>query len=56
MVVLHLLREHILREQDGVFPAALIALDADQWERVEAVRAQISTAATTSGASERDHE
>lgn len=42
VAVLHLLREHILKEQDGVFPAALIALDADQWERVEAVRAQIS--------------
>ena len=39
-----LLREHILKEQDGVFPAALIALDADQWERIEAVRAQIVAA------------
>ena len=37
---LHLLGEHILKEQDGVFPAALIALDPDQWERIEAVRAQ----------------
>ena len=41
VAVLHLLREHILKEQDGVFPAALIALDADQWERIEAVRAQL---------------
>lgn len=55
VAVLHLLREHILKEQDGVFPAALIALDAEQWERIEAVRAQISTAATTSVANERDH-
>jgi hemerythrin-like domain-containing protein len=39
--VLFLLREHILKEQDGVFPAALVALDADQWERIEAVRAQV---------------
>ena len=39
--VLFLLREHILKEQDGVFPAALAALDADQWERIEAVRAQL---------------
>jgi len=39
--VLFLLREHILREQDGVFPAALAALDADQWERIEAVRARV---------------
>lgn len=39
--VLRLLSDHILKEQDGVFPAALIALDADQWERIEAVRAQV---------------
>ncbi|HST81261.1 MAG TPA: hemerythrin domain-containing protein [Kineosporiaceae bacterium] len=32
------LREHILKEQDGMFPAALAALDSEQWERVEAVR------------------
>ena len=32
------LREHILKEQDGMFPAALAALDAEQWERVEAAR------------------
>jgi hemerythrin-like domain-containing protein len=40
--VLFLLREHILKEQDGVFPAALIALDPEQWERVEAVRTRVS--------------
>lgn len=56
---LFLLREHILKEQDGVFPAALAALDTVQWERIEAVRARISTAATTlasktSAANERD--
>ena len=39
--VLFLLREHILKEQDGVFPAALATLDADQWERIEAVRSHI---------------
>ena len=39
--VLFLLREHILKEQDGVFPAALVALDAEQWERIEAVRARL---------------
>jgi hemerythrin-like domain-containing protein len=42
VAILHLLREHILKEQNGVFPAALVALDAEQWERIEAVRAQIS--------------
>jgi hemerythrin-like domain-containing protein len=34
-----LLREHILKEQDGMFPAALIALDGDQWDQVDAARA-----------------
>ncbi len=55
VAVLHLLREHILKEQDGVFPAALVALDAGQWERIEAVRAQIATGAMTSASNERDH-
>jgi hemerythrin-like domain-containing protein len=32
------LREHILKEQDGVFPAALTMLDGEQWARVEKVR------------------
>ncbi|MEO6142507.1 MAG: hemerythrin domain-containing protein [Dermatophilaceae bacterium] len=41
---LHLLREHILKEQDGVFPAALVALDPEQWERIEAVRARLGSA------------
>jgi len=40
LAVLDLLRDHILKEQDGVFPASLIALDPDQWERIEAVRAR----------------
>ncbi|MEO8556914.1 MAG: hemerythrin domain-containing protein [Actinomycetota bacterium] len=40
--VLQLLREHILKEQDGMFPAALAALDSDQWERIEALRAKVS--------------
>ncbi len=35
-----LLREHILKEQDGMFPAALASLDGQQWDRVEAVRAR----------------
>ncbi|MEV5935740.1 hypothetical protein AB0L56_24170 [Streptomyces sp. NPDC052079] len=34
---------HILREQDGVFPAALAALSTEQWEAVEAVRARAGT-------------
>jgi len=31
---LFLLRDHILKEQDGLFSAALAALDSDQWERI----------------------
>jgi Hemerythrin HHE cation binding domain. len=52
--VLRLLGEHILKEQDGVFPAAQIALDPDQWERVEAVRAQLVAGSGTSSTIERD--
>jgi hemerythrin-like domain-containing protein len=35
-----LLREHILKEQDGVFPAALAELSPEQWDAVDAVRAR----------------
>ncbi|MFJ6070702.1 hemerythrin domain-containing protein [Streptomyces sp. NPDC093065] len=42
--VLGLLREHILKEQDGVFPAALATLTTEQWEDVEAVRARAGSA------------
>ncbi len=38
---LHLLREHILAEQDGAFPAALATLDPTDWEAIEAVRARV---------------
>lgn len=36
---LHLLREHVLKEQDGLFPAALSTLDREHWDRAEAIRA-----------------
>ncbi|GAB2584667.1 hemerythrin [Paractinoplanes abujensis] len=39
--VLHELRVHILKEQDGVFPAALTTLDGDGWDQVDAVRARV---------------
>lgn len=41
--VLRLLRQHILKEQDGVFPAALGSLSPTEWDAVEAVRAQVGT-------------
>ena len=49
---LFLLREHILKEQDGLFPAALAALDSDQWERIEAVRAQLAMTSTALASSD----
>ena len=38
---LALLREHIFKEQDGVFPAALATLAAADWEAAEAVRSRV---------------
>lgn len=35
---LDLLREHIFKEQDGVFPAALATLRTTDWEAVDAAR------------------
>lgn len=40
---LRLLREHILKEQDGVFPAALSTLGPDEWDAVDRVRAQVGS-------------
>lgn len=40
---LELLREHILKEQDGVFPAALTTLSGDEWDRIDEVRAKVGT-------------
>lgn len=38
---LDLLRRHILKEQDGVFPAALANLSSEQWDVLDAVRAEL---------------
>ena len=38
---LEMLREHILKEQDGVFPAALTSLSGGDWDSVDAVRAEV---------------
>lgn len=50
MDVLALLRDHILKEQDGVFPAALATLSTEQWEAVEAVRARAGGTGSPSAA------
>lgn len=47
---LGLLREHILKEQDGVFPAALATLDTDDWEVVEKARAEAGSGLPRPGA------
>ena len=39
MEAMAVLRDHILKEQDGVFPAALANLSTEDWEVVEATRA-----------------
>ncbi|MFF6996322.1 hemerythrin domain-containing protein [Streptomyces sp. NPDC008313] len=43
MTVLAMLRDHILKEQDGVFPAALASLSTEEWEAVEMVRSRVGT-------------
>lgn len=40
---LQLLREHILKEQDGVFPAALASLGTADWAAAEAVRTRVGS-------------
>jgi hypothetical protein len=45
VAALRVLREHILTEQDGVFPAALNFLTTDDWAAAEAVRARVGAAA-----------
>jgi hemerythrin-like domain-containing protein len=37
------LREHILKEQDGLFPATLSIVDASGWAAVEAVRTKVGS-------------
>ncbi|MFI7680467.1 hemerythrin domain-containing protein [Actinophytocola sp. NPDC049390] len=41
MDTLRLLRDHILAEQDGVFPAALATLTTADWNTVDDVRRQV---------------
>ncbi|MFD8302693.1 hemerythrin domain-containing protein [Streptomyces sp. NPDC059690] len=40
MDAMAVLRDHILKEQDGVFPAALATLGTEEWEAIEKVRAR----------------
>jgi Hemerythrin HHE cation binding domain. len=45
---LEVLRGHILKEQDGLFPAALATLDPTEWDQLEAVRLRVGTGVPTS--------
>jgi Hemerythrin HHE cation binding domain. len=40
---LALLRRHMLKEQDGVFPAALASLGVAEWEAIDAVRDRVGS-------------
>lgn len=44
LAALEMLREHILKEQNGVFPATLTVLDTAGWERVATVRGHAGSA------------
>lgn len=44
MEAMAMLRNHILKEQDGVFPAALAGLGTEEWEAVEKARAEAGSA------------
>jgi hemerythrin-like domain-containing protein len=41
--ILDLLREHILKAQDGVFPAALANLGTADWDAIDAIRTRVGT-------------
>lgn len=40
---LAVLRAHVLKEQDGVFPAALSRLDPEDWDRVDDIRSEFDS-------------
>jgi hemerythrin-like domain-containing protein len=49
MDALDLLREHILKEQDGVFPAALAGLSPDDWDAIDTIRAGVGSLLPATG-------
>ena len=46
---LDMLRDHILKEQDGVFPAALANLDPEDWDAIDTIRAAVGTLSPAPG-------
>lgn len=51
--MLDLLREHIIKEEDGVFPAALTVLEPTQWEQMATLRARVGTHAFVATSADR---
>jgi hemerythrin-like domain-containing protein len=41
LIAMEALREHILKEQDGVFPAALSSLRAGDWQLIDETRSSL---------------
>jgi hemerythrin-like domain-containing protein len=54
LAALEVLRAHILKEQDGLFPAALTSLGPVEWERVDEVRGRVGTRLETAEGAARD--
>lgn len=50
LATLEQLRDHILKEQDGVFPASLAVLSPEDWDHVDQVRAEAPSALTPNAA------
>jgi hemerythrin-like domain-containing protein len=46
-----MLREHIFKEQDGLFPAALASLDPTEWDQLDAVRLRVGSGVSTTAGS-----
>lgn len=46
---LDMLRDHILKEQDGVFPAALANLNPEDWDAIDTIRATVGTSLPAPG-------
>lgn len=44
LTAMDVLRDHILKEQDGVFPAALAILGPDDWGKLDQVRERVVAA------------
>lgn len=51
---LEMLRNHVLKEQDGLFPAALSILTSAEWDDVDAVRLRVGSPLGSAGQRQAD--